>query len=270
MYRAGICRRVQRALSAVLADPWSDRPRDYFADDVEPADPARAAFVRAQIAVAWARREAGVRRVAVERAALAASVPGVAHGNEWSGGIAPLCGWRGKGAAPWRFRRGFVEEVRLPAALFLKVAAALYARAPVLDLVLTGVVDVLPALVRSPHLERLRSLDLSGNRLTDADVERLVSARLPRLRWLSLYHNRLTDAGVDRIAAARDHLPHLRFVRLDGNPCGDPNPVVDEEGGRAYGLVRSSVEAELRERHGALPWLGDNPSADPPDPETFD
>jgi hypothetical protein len=226
--------------------------------------------VRAQLGVAWARREAGVRRSAVERAALQACLPALDHAGDWTGGIAPLLGAR-PGARPWRFRRGFVEEVQLDAAHFLKVAPALYARAPVIDLVLRGVRDVLPALAASPHLARVRSLDLAANHLEDADLAALLhSPQLGRLRWLSLYHNRLGDRSVRRLAAARAVVPHLRFVRWDGNPCADPNPVADEEGGRVYGLHRSTVEAELRERYGAVPWLGDNPSADPPDPETFD
>lgn len=256
---------MQRALASVLADPWADRPREFYAETEE--DAARADFIRAQLAVARARREAGVRRPEIERQALAASLPGLAHADRWSGGIAPLLVYRGQGPAPWRFRRGFVEEVTLPAAHFLRVAPALYARAPILDLRLLDVKPVFSLLCASPQLERIRSLDLSAAGLDDDDVDRLAdSHHLGRLRWLSLYFNGVTDRGVERLAAARAHLPHLRFVRLDGNPCGDPNPLVDE----LDGFVRSEVELELRERHGAVPWLGDNPSADPPDPEAIE
>lgn len=261
---------VQRALAAVIADPWGDAPRAYFADAVEGVDPERAAFVRAQLDVARDRRAAGVRRRSVESDALVAGLPGLANGARWSGGIAPLLGFDGGRAPPWRFRRGFVEEVRLPAAHFLRVAPSLYARAPILDLALTDVKSTLPALFASPHLARVRSLDLSVAGLVDEDLGPLVACRhLTRLRWLSLYFNRLTDAGVERLAAARSTLPNLRFVRLDGNPCADPNPIREEEDGRTYGLSRSAREAELRERHGPLPWLGDNPSGEAPDPEAF-
>lgn len=261
---------MQRALAAVLADPWADGPREYFADAVEASDPARAAFVRAQLDVARARREAGVRRKSIESDALAAGLPGLANGARWSGGIAALLGYAGKGSAPWRFRRGFVEETRLPAAHFLRIAPSLYARAPILDLVLTEVKPVAAQLFASPHLARIRSLDLSVCALGDAEVALLANSRhVTKLRWLSLYFNQVTDAGVETLAAARSTLPALRFVRLDANRCTDPNPVPEEEDGRVYGLSRSAAESVLRSRHGAVPWLGDNPSGDAPDPETF-
>lgn len=261
---------MQRAFAAVIADPWADRPREYYADAVEASDPRRAAFIRDQLDIARARRDAGVRRRSIESDALGAGLPGLAHGAAWSGGIAPLLGYDGKGSAPWRFRRGFVEEVKLPAPHFLRVAPSLYARAPVLDLVLTDVKASAAALFASPHLARIRSLDLANGGLGDAEVQLLArSKHLGKLRWLSLYFNRVSDAGVEAIAAARATLPELRFVRLDGNPCKDPNPAVDEEDGRAYGVSPSAAGAELRARHGALRWMGDNPSGDPPDPETF-
>jgi hypothetical protein len=254
-----------RELAAVLADPWADGPRERFADAVESSDPDRARFVRAQLDIARARRAAAVRRKNIESDALGASLPGLRHGLRWNNGIAPLLA-----GGTWRFRRGFVEEVTLPAAHFLKVAPSIAARVPLLDVVLTQVRPVATALFASPHLARLRSLDLADNGLGDAEIVSLAESRhLGKLRWLSLYFNRVTDAGVDRLAAARDTLPALRFVRLDANPCADPNPVPEEEDGRVYGLSRSVVEDELRARHGAVPWLGDNPSADPPDPETF-
>ena len=261
---------MQRALAAVIADPWADRPRERFADAAEGADPARASFVREQLDVALARRAAGVRRKDVESDALAAGLPGLTNGARWSGGIAALLGYDGQGSAPWSFRRGFVEEVKLPAAHFLRVAGSLFARAPVLDLVLTDVKPFAAQLFASPHLARIRSLDLSIAGIGDAEVALLTrSKHIGKLRWLSLYFNRITDAGVETLAAARASLPALRFVRLDGNPCADPNPVVEEEDGRFYGLSRSAFGSDLRARHGKIPWIGDNPSGDPPDPEAF-
>lgn len=261
---------MQRALAAVIADPWADRPRDYFADAVEPSDPQRASFIREQLAIARARRAAGVRRKAVEADALGAGLPGLTHGARWSSGIAALLGYDGKNGVPWRFRRGFVEGVTLSAGHFLRVAPSLYARAPILDLTLTDVRPFAAQLFASPHLARIRSLDLSVAAIGDAEVLQLSRSRqLGKLRWLSLYFNQVTDAGVESLAAARAALPSLRFVRLDGNPCSDPNPVPEEEDGRVYGLSRSAFGAELCSRHGAIPWIGDNPSGDPPDPETF-
>lgn len=262
---------MQRAFAAVLANPWADEPRQRFADAVEPTDPVRAKFIRAQLAVADQRRRAGVRRKAVETEALGAGLAGLKHGVKWCGGIGPLLGFDGSNGAPWRFRRGFVEEVKLGTPHFLKVAGALYGRAPVLDLVLSDVKAHAAALFASPHLARIRSLDLSNNHLGDTEIALLTrSPHLTRLRWMSLYFNDISDAGVERLAAAKDRLPALRFVRLDSNPGGDPNPYLDEEDGRTYDLIRSSVEEELVAKFGAIPWIADNPSAEPPDPETFE
>ena len=261
---------VQRAFAAVLANPWADEPRERFAEKVEATDPDRAKFVRAQLAVAEARRRAGVRKKAVESEALAASFAGLKNGVAWSGGVGPLLGFDGSNGAPFRYRRGFVEEATLSAPHFLKVASALFARAPILDLVLRDVKGHAAALFASPHLARIRSLDLSDNKLGDAEIAILArSPHLSRLRWLSLYFNSVSDTGVEALAASAT-LPALRFVRFDSNPCGDPNPYVDEEDGRTYGLIPSSVGEDLVAKHGPIAWIGDNPSELPPDPETFE
>ena len=63
---------------------------------------------------------------------------------------------------------------------------------------------------------------------------------------------------VDMPSALVDTLrsrPGLRYVRLADNPCGDVNPVFDEQDGRRYGLVPSALAGGLRERFGALAWL---------------
>jgi hypothetical protein len=261
---------VQRALAAVLADPWGDAPRERFADEVQGVDPERAAFIRDQLDIVRQRRAAGVRRKDIESDALGASLAGLANGERWSNGILPLFGPPSPGTKPWRYRRGFVEEVTLPAAHFLKIASALYARAPILDLVLKDVRPVAAQLFASPHLSRIRSLSLANSGLGDAELGILTHSRhLGRLRWLSLYFNAITDEGVEALARAKSALPALRFVRLDGNPCRDPNPWVEEEDGRVYGVHPSARGEELMERHGSLPWIGENPSSEAPDPETF-
>ncbi len=253
---------MQRALAAVIADPWADGPRERFAEQVAATDPERSAFIEAQLAVARARKAAAVRRRSVEADALVAGLPGLVNGARWCGGIAPLLAYNGRCGPPWRFRRGFVEEVTLPAAHFLRVAGSLYARAPILDVVLTDVKPVAAELFSSSHLARLRSLDLSVNALGDAEIRLLTRSRhLVRLRWLSLYYNDVTDDGVNALAAARATLPALRYLRLDANPCVDPNPVASGE--------QPARALDLQARHGLVAWLGDNPSGDPPDPETY-
>ena len=262
---------MQRAFAAILASPWADAPRERFAECVAQSDPERAQFIRRQLAVAVQRRRAGVRKKPIESDAMLAGLPGLKHGVRWSGPVAPLLGFDGTNGAPWRFRRGFVEQVTIATPHFLKIAGSLYGRAPILDLVLTDARPHIRALFSSPHLARIRSIDLSNNKLGDAEIEVLSkSAQLSRLRWLSLYFNAVSDRGVEYLAAAKERLPALRFVRLDSNPCGDPNPYFDEEDGRTYELVRSAVGDELVEKHGPLAWIGDNPSTFAPDPETFE
>ena len=60
---------------------------------------------------------------------------------------------------------------------------------------------------------RLRTLDLSGTRVTDAGLVHL--GRLSRLRMLQLTGTTVTAAGVKKLQKA---LPKCRIIRVDASP----------------------------------------------------
>jgi hypothetical protein len=164
------------------------------------------------------------------------------HGRYWASDIAPL-------VDSWRFVRGFVEDVRMDATAFLRTASELYRRAPILHLQLTSLRPAMRAVLSSPYLVRLRSLDLSRGDLGDEGVALLASRDLPNLRWLNLDFNQIGRGGLDALCASQS-LPRLAYVSLMSNVVGDPLPgIVDDY------TTETALARELRETHGPVRWL---------------
>jgi uncharacterized protein (TIGR02996 family) len=101
----------------------------------------------------------------------------------------------------------------------------------------------LPALLTSPHLARLATLDLSMSSLGSEGMQQMAGARLPGLTSLHLCGNGLGDLGLRRLAQA-PLLGQLTALDLRSNNLGGPG---------ADALARSPYLARLR----AL-WLGFN------------
>jgi uncharacterized protein (TIGR02996 family) len=198
--------------AAILAEPDEDTPRLVYADWLdENDDPARAEFIRVQVAMARAPTDA----LRAREAALLAL-----HGEEW---LAPLKA-RGEpldGGAGGQFRRGFVEVVWMTAAGFLDKARALFEQAPVRELRVTrATAHEFRALMHSPRLARLRGLDLSDRRLGDAAVSELLRSQFTAsLRVLRLRGCAITDEGARTLANLRFDWP-LRELDVSHNAIG--------------------------------------------------
>jgi hypothetical protein len=226
---------------AVIAFPEADAPRLAYAAAIASADPVRAELIHVQLE--WDRMRKADAPV-TERYALAMRSGELTreHGRYWAGDVVPL-------VDAWCFLRGFVEDVRMDAARFLITAPELYQRAPILHLQLTSLRPVMREVLSSPHLARLRSLDLSRGDLGDEGVALLAARDLPNLRWLNLDFNQIGRGGLDVLCASRS-LPRLAYVSLSSNVVEDPLPgIVD-----AY-TTETALSRELREMHGPVRWL---------------
>ena len=191
-------------LAGVLADPAADLPRLVYADFLEesgdPPSVARAEFIRVQCEVAGGRVEP-------DRLATLAAREKVLLAGHAAGWLAPL---KAKGEAlqnagtHGQFRRGFVELVWMPAAVYLRKADKLFARAPVRELRVTRVrLPELAELLAHPATGRLAALDVSDLFLGDAAAELLAgSPALVGLTTLRLRGCNVTDAGAAALAAA--------------------------------------------------------------------
>jgi hypothetical protein len=175
------------------------------------------------------------------------------------------------------FYRGFVEHVAIKAARFLEIADELYGLAPIRHLTLTYCKGLdhqdhglWKALLESPHLDRIRSLQFPVqvatneytelNRLTDDDIALLASSKhLRGLAYLSLDdQKRLTIGAFDALAASSS-LPALSAVQHDlyayayqavfsfGN-FGDRVRYLMSQPLKTY-------EPELETRRGRIAWL---------------
>jgi uncharacterized protein (TIGR02996 family) len=244
-------------LAAVLADPADDTPRLIFADYLDetgdPADAARAEFIRVEIAAE--RFPVGApERLPFDRRAyrLYNSYLGAWNAELPAGRFV-------------RYRRGFAEDVELSIADFVAHGTGLFAAAPVTILRLVnpypsgphvpyGVFGMRPELARvgtlqlGPHtlttagggwlaeptlfddllscqtLTGLRHLILDGNPL-DAAWLMAFAARLPgatftkTLEELSLADCQLNDTAAAVVMAAGG-LERVARLNLSGNPIG--------------------------------------------------
>jgi len=231
-------------LAAVLADPDADAPRRAFAAAKDAQGDPWGAFIRMQLDEAAEADPDSPRRTMLR--VRAGEIERV-HGASFAAAIAP---W----VHGYELHRGFVELVTLPARAFLDHAPELFARAPIQHLTLTSLSGAAAELFASPHLARIRSLDLGQCGLGDADAERLAgSPHLGALRWLSLALNRVDRDGVEALAAS-PHLPELRWAGFFGNPA-DPGEQYAHDQGFIVESWLPPLGEELEARHGRLRWL---------------
>lgn len=234
-------------LRMIFANPDDDTPRLVYADFLQEfgdeARHARAEFIRFQIwgenpDVEPAQREEW-QRLAAERLR--------AFGHLWidpvDGGVAGRPA--PEGVTSWQFRRGFIESVAVISERFPVAVKPIFARHPVRELQierLTGADSAnaiadsrllrrvetirlrraefqerglgdagLIRLLGSPHLDQLRTLDIDGQRLTDAAAGPLSRLpELPRLRVLRLWQHRFDPRWSGQIGT--DELPMILFV----------------------------------------------------------
>lgn len=224
----------------VLAQPVEDEPRLAYAAACDAVGDPRGKFIRAQFRVLKAgKRDLDAKE---EQEQLIAQ-----YGKGWASGVASQ-------VERWVFDRGFVGLVRLSAARFLSMAPALYAKAPILHLELTDAKPVFAELCQSPHLSRIRSLDLAECGLTDAEMNPLAACpHLGELRWLSLAFNQIDTFGAGVLAASK-MFPKLRFVRLAGNLANPCERVADDTGIIVDRWLPPEGEL-IEQRLGHVPWF---------------
>jgi uncharacterized protein (TIGR02996 family) len=230
-------------MNAILAEPDEDTPRLAFADLLDEhggeANAARAEFIRTQIALArtperdvvpWNPRVVALR--AREKALLAV------RSAEWVAALRGAGGPLDGVMTGVQFRRGFVELAWMPAGWFVEHAGELFRRVPLRELRVTGVTpDSFAALLASPHLGRLDTLDLSARSLADAGAAQLAACRpVTRLRGLRLRASDVTDVGAYRLADVEfEWRPRELDVSL--NPVG-PAGLAALRGRYGPGVVR--------------------------------
>jgi uncharacterized protein (TIGR02996 family) len=245
-------------LRDILEHPDDDAPRLIFADWLEdhggPGDADRAELIRIQCrrAVMQAGPEELVLRRRAEELLRThwdlwvrplAELAGKAHGEAWL--HAPYTP-----EALYKFRRGFVHVLDLPAGLFLDRGADILRLAPLRQVRLFGAgaarqlagcehlrwleridftdyfsdpIDApgMIALADSPHLDRLRGLGLYRNNLGDLGLGALAGAGwLGGLQVLELGENGLSAAGI-RALVATPHAFRPTRLLLGANPIGD-------------------------------------------------
>lgn len=215
-------------LAAIRDEPDSDVPRLVCADWLEDnGESDRAEFIRLQIELTRGVKDRE-RALALLRPLRALIVK---HRARWLGVLT-------RHAPAAVFERGFVEHVELRAATLLDHGRAIFDEHPIHRLALRGVDDhasdvgncpqlacltvldlretdgnAVAALGASPHLGRLRALDVRNVALDVAGLRRLLAGQLPSLERLNLAGNRVGTGGATALARTAN-LPALRELDL--------------------------------------------------------
>jgi uncharacterized protein (TIGR02996 family) len=219
-------------LSQVLAAPSDDAPRLVWADALQEKGDPRGEFIQVQCQLA---RGAPNRQALQGRARALLNT----HERDWSADLVKVYG-----PVKCVFVRGFIEEVTLPAAKFLKKPAPLLGgtvrriqlaevdpkicarlalceeldRVRELDLRQNRIgVHGMMALAGSKHLAHLELLDLGDTRLGDGGLKALAACDLSGLRALYLWSNGIHDEGIKSLVASAS-LKKLAKLVLSGNP----------------------------------------------------
>ncbi|AKF84828.1 hypothetical protein MFUL124B02_05080 [Myxococcus fulvus 124B02] len=204
-------------LAKMVQAPDDDAVRLACADALQAVDPARAEFIRVQLALPGRMDPARRRSLQLRQRALLDE-----HGVAW---LKPL---RDARVHEPTYHRGFIEELNLAEDKLAEHGHALFAREPVsrlcvavrdgvglrlaaeqpwfsqvrwLRLTGSGVDAAVRALVSAPRTERLSGLVLAG--ATDASLRALTEKPvLPALRSVSFSSSALSDEGAAVLAKA--------------------------------------------------------------------
>lgn len=178
--------------------------------------------------------------------------------EEYEGRCKLACSLLGEGVEDVALHDGHVAELVLTARAFLDRGAELFARAPwVRHLHVKRYREVGSSLFGSPLLRGIQSLGLLGEGLEDDDIEELVkSPHIDGLRWLDLSYNKLGERSFAQLATC-PALAHLEYLGLEGNASESP---VDRMGtdpldGAVVSTTRTPTGRALEALAGELKWL---------------
>ncbi len=209
-------------LDEVLANPDDDVPRLIYADYLEEAGDPRGEFIRLQCELAELDElDPRYLDLMIRSDQLLSE-----HRDAWAGELK-------QDVRKTEFSRGFIDRITILARAFLNEAESLYQSTPVNWLRFNYVKGVGPQLAETEALSNVRSLDLSGLKIPEKDLTALLmSPHLANLESLDLSHY---DASFnDSIGAALAEMPaaatlrHLelpggsRFLRVLANGGGFP------------------------------------------------
>jgi len=201
---------AEALLRAVLVAPDDDAPRLVYADWLEEnGDPARAAFIRAQVELARLPPNHPKRPqlVQTERSLW------TKHRAEWTA-------WLPAWAEVASFHRGFVERIRCDAAHFLAGADEVRLRTPLVGLRLDGAAEYAVPVFLQRVLEGIRSLTLSVNVPAEAWDHFAACPYLGRLEELDL-NSKGPAAKLVTALTESASLGALRSLRLKWCALGD-------------------------------------------------
>src|SRR5262249_12315251 len=183
----GDARMLDAFLHDICRDPEDDAPRLSYAEWLEERGDPRGEFIRLQCRLARLEQGEAQRPALRQREHVLLRQ----HRPDWLGFLT-------EGSdTNWQFRRGFLDEVCLEAAVFLDRVLELFQLAPLLrHLRLWDARLCLAKLAASPQLGQLTSLDLTANRIGDEGVQVLAaSPYLAQLTTLRLQSNGIAATG---------------------------------------------------------------------------
>jgi uncharacterized protein (TIGR02996 family) len=255
--------------------PDDDAPRLIYADWLdeqgEPAQVARAEFIRAQCELERLPEDDTARRAELQKRE---SVLWKEHRKEWQAPLRPF-------SNKITFRRGFPDQVLVQGNTFLEHAEQVLSVAPVFSIRLRnakeqicGIAQCLALgrlsalslywnhiglkraqeLFASPYLGRLNEFDLSDNEIRSGGLRALLETRLPRLKSLNLRANLLEDAEMEALAAS-PLLGQLHTLGLSHNSVGDAGVAALVASPYAAGLKRLHLHGAVRTKAGAKALL---------------
>ena len=207
-------------IHAVCTNPDDDTPRLVFADwldeNGDAGDRLRARFIRVQCEMARSEEQAPRwRKLYAEERKLLGDLN--RRKRLWPERL------KGRTFGSAGYERGFLAQITVFAKRFLEEAFAFYADDPIQTVKfvkLTGKSGSVPAatLFASTKLAPLRTLDLSGSGLGEAELAHLADApHLGGLRSLVLCENRLTARALERLVSSQA-LASLAHLDLTKNP----------------------------------------------------
>jgi uncharacterized protein (TIGR02996 family) len=197
-------------LPSILAHPKADGPRLIFADFLDessdPADRARAEFIRTQIALARILPEHPRRRELVNRQ----NDLLIRYHSAWTAHLKGL-------ASGFEFRRGILDSVSVDVSTLAGRGDELFRRAPIRRVRVLDAGRHISRLASCPTLALVRELDVCGNDLNNGGVHVLLrSPYLEQLESLDLSFNGICDGGMQLVARASS-LPNLQSLNLNDN-----------------------------------------------------